>query len=422
MQQKKHWKEQKKMPYQTLNGARIPVKVFVKDIADVESQALDQLRNTANLPWVLGLSAMPDLHWGNGATVGSVIVQRDALSPSVVGVDIGCGMMAWETNLTIENLKDLKDLRHSIERSCPTGFSSNGEVSSRVKTSFEALGEISERGKKYHAKAAYQLGSLGGGNHFIEICLDTLGTVWIMLHSGSRNIGKELAELHISKAQGLMGELTKKYPYLTEKPIPKELAAFLIDSPGYKEYIEDLFWCQRFAKANREEMMARVIKDVSYHVYGEEKLASFICPPNKIKVHCHHNYISDEMTEFGVALVTRKGAVSAQKGELGIIPGSMGAKSFIVRGKGNNDSYCSCSHGAGRKMSRTAAKKTFTVEDIIEQTKGVECNKDRSVLDEIPGAYKDIMEVMNNQTDLVEIVAELKQIICVKGGEGSRRR
>lgn len=405
------------MTFKLLNGARIPIKMFVKDIAEVESGALDQLRNTANLPWVNGISVMPDVHWGNGATVGSVIVQRDALSPAVVGVDIGCGMMAYQTIFTLEHLEGdegIRKLRASIERSVPVGFNSNKEVTKRVASFIDELGKLSERGEKFLERAKVQLGTLGGGNHFIEICLDTKGTVWVMLHSGSRNIGKELAEYHIHKAQGLMGELAKKYPSITESPIPKELAALLVGTKEYDDYIEDLFWCQGFAKKNREEMMLRVLKDLSYHVYKEERLwTTFV---TDLRVQCHHNYISKEDTEHGAAsLVTRKGAVSAHKNELGIIPGSMGAKSFIVRGKGNADSYCSCSHGAGRKMSRGKAKKEFTLEDLAEQTKGVECRKDKDVLDEIPGAYKDIAEVMEAQKELVEVVAELKQILCVKG-------
>lgn len=404
------------MPFKILNGAKIPIKVFVKDLVEVESEALNQLRNTADLPWVLGVSAMPDVHFGMGATVGSVIVQKDALSPSVVGVDIGCGMIAYQTIFKADDLggdEGLRKLRASIERSVPTGFNSNKEVSKRVTEFMDGLGKISERGQRFLERANQQLGTLGGGNHFIEVCLDTNGIVWIMLHSGSRNIGKELAELHISKAKGLMGELAKKYPEITEKPIVPELAALLVGTKDYDEYIEDLFWCQRFAQANRREMMLRVLKDLSYHVYKEKRLWSTFV--TDLRVECHHNYISQESTEHGATLVTRKGAVSAHKGELGIIPGSMGAKSYIVKGKGSLDSYCSCSHGAGRQMSRGKAKKVFTIEDLANQTKGVECRKDGGVLDEIPGAYKDIDVVMKNQDDLVEVIAELKQIICVKG-------
>jgi tRNA-splicing ligase RtcB len=398
------------MTYKILDGARIPIKVFVDNLEEVEEEAQKQLVNTANLPWVLGLSAMPDVHWGNGATVGSVIAQKDALSPSVVGVDIGCGMCAVKTIFNSNHISNLKDLRHSIERDVPVGFSSNKQVTDRVFKSFQSIGLLSERGQKHQNKALLQLGTLGGGNHFIEICLDKEDSVWIVLHSGSRNIGKELAEHHISKAQGLMGELINKYPSLTETKIPKELAAFLVGTQEYDDYINDLNWCQKFAYENRLEMMQRVLKNLSFHILKEFN-------PNITTqvINCHHNYINSEDTEFGHALVTRKGAVSAKLGEYGIIPGSMGAKSFIVRGKGNPNSYCSCSHGAGRKMSRGQAKRTFTEQDLINQTIGVECRKDSGVIDEIPSAYKDIDKVMQNQSDLVEIIAELKQVICVKG-------
>jgi tRNA-splicing ligase RtcB len=407
------YKKEASMPYQVLGGARVPVKVYVESLSDVESSALDQLRNTANLPWVLGVSGMPDVHWGNGATVGSVIVQRDALAPSVVGVDIGCGMCAVLTPLKASQLKDLPKLRHSIERSVPVGFNSNSKISENAKRLLLELGRPSERASDgLYQRATEQLGSLGGGNHFIEICLDKEPdpNVWVMLHSGSRNIGKELAELHIRKAKGLMGELVRKFG---EMVIPEELAALVVGTPEYEQYLEDLFWCQRFAKANRDEMMVRVLKDLSHHVLGEDKGPGFMTLE---RVDCHHNYVSREDTPLGNGLlVTRKGAVSARIGEMGIIPGSMGARSFIVRGKGNPDSFCSCSHGAGRKMSRGKAKKTFTVADMKLQTEGVECRKDAGVLDEIPGAYKDIEQVMRNQSDLVEVAAELKQVLCVKG-------
>jgi tRNA-splicing ligase RtcB len=404
------------MPYVTLAGAKIPVKIFVKDLSEVESSAIDQVRATANLPWVLGMSSMSDIHWGNGAPIGSVIVQRDALSPAVVGVDIGCGMMSYETTIKADELggsEGLRNLRNKIELSVPVGFHSNKEVTKRVFNSFKNLGELSERGQLFSKKATEQLGTLGGGNHYIEICLDKNETVWVMLHSGSRNIGKELAEYHIHKAQGLMGELAKKYPSITDKPIPKELAALLVGTKEYNDYIEDLMWAQRFALANRQEMMLRVLKDLSNHVFGEERLPSTFT--TDMKVACHHNYISQEDTEFGASLVTRKGAVSAKAGELGLIPGSMGAKSYVVRGKGSPDSFQSCSHGAGRKMSRGKAKKAFTLEDLAIQTAGVECRKDAGVLDESPGAYKNIEEVMENQSDLVDVVTELRQVICVKG-------
>ena len=399
------------MSYQVLQGARIPIKVFVKDLADVESSALNQLRNTANLPWVLGVAAMPDVHFGMGATVGSVIVQQDALSPSVVGVDIGCGMCAVKTPFKANDiLKDglLAKLRHSIERSVPVGFNANKNISTRAAASFTAIGTPSVRADAtLIARAQSQLGTLGGGNHFVEVCLDKEENVWVMLHSGSRNIGKELAELHIRKARGLMGDLVKKFGAMQ---IDEDLAALVVGTQEYSDYMYDLLWCQRFAKANRDEMMSRVLKDLSHAMYGEARLESTLTLE---RVDCHHNYV--EVDAFGGTLITRKGAVSAKLGELGIIPGSMGARSFIVKGKGSADSYCSCSHGAGRKMSRGQAKRTFTVEDVKLQTAGVECRKDEGVIDEIPAAYKNTDEVMANQSDLVDIVAELKQVLCVKG-------
>jgi len=399
------------MPYQILQGSKVPVKVFVDDLSKVESEALNQLRNVANLPWVLGVSAMPDCHYGKGATVGSVIVQKEALSPTVVGVDIGCGAIATKTPFSLSDFdnKSLKILRDQIEASVPVGFKSNETLTNRAATSFLNIGVPSERAEKFLSNAALQLGSLGGGNHFIEICTDKENNIWIMLHSGSRNIGKELADYHINKAKGLMGELVKKFG---EMIIDPDLAALVVGTSAYDDYIRDLFFCQKYASANREEMMLRVLRQLSLFVLNEDVGPTKL---TKLKVSCHHNYISAEDTPLGYALVTRKGAVSAKIGELGIIPGSMGQKSYIVKGLGNAESYSSCSHGAGRRMSRGKAKKVFTLEDMEIQTLGVECRKDMGVLDEIPGAYKDIDEVMNNQKDCVEVVAELKQILCVKG-------
>lgn len=407
--------EEKTQSYKILTGARLPIKIFIKDIDSIEEEAKKQLIQVANLPWVDGLSVMPDVHFGKGATVGSVIAQNGALSPSVIGVDIGCGMAAFKTNVKVDQLggdKGLKELRHSIERSVPVGFNWNKSLTKSAEKLLKELGPISQRGEQFFERASVQLGSLGGGNHFIEICSDLEGLVWIMLHSGSRNVGKQLADHHISTAKGLMGGLVKKYPTIQNNPIPKDLAALLVGSDEYNAYLEDLMWCQRYAAANRTEMMSRILKDFSHHVFKEHKLESHFVTQ---KVMCHHNYLSEEQTPLGVKLVTRKGAVSAKEGEFGIIPGSMGAKSFIVKGKGNPDSFCSCSHGAGRKMSRTKARKSFTLDDLQKQTDGVECRKDGGVLDEIPSAYKDIEEVMESQSDLVEIVAELKQLICIKG-------
>lgn len=402
------------MPYLTLHGAKTPIKVWVDDLSSTESEALDQLRKSANLPWVEAVAAMPDVHAGKGATVGSVIVSKGAVSPAVVGVDIGCGMAAVKTPFNANRLGGsykLKQLREKIEAEVPVGFNRHEYVSGRIKSSFTDLGVLSAAGSRFEKDALYQLGTLGGGNHFIEICLDKEDRVWVMLHSGSRKIGKELAEYHIRTAKGLMADLVKRFGAYE---IDKDLAALAVGTPEYDAYISDLYWCQRYARANRDEMMLRVLSVLSEHVEGDD-----IGPRNmtEMRVDCHHNYIEDIEHNGQPALLTRKGAVSAKKDELGIIPGSMGAKSFIVKGLGNEDSFCSCSHGAGRKMSRTKAKARFTLDDLRDQTAGVECRKDKDVIDEIPGAYKDILKVMAQQSDLVEVVAELRQVVCVKGGK-----
>lgn len=395
-----------------LNKSRVPVKIW-SDINTVESAALDQLTNAANLPFVFKhVAAMPDVHLGKGATVGSVVATKGAVCPAAVGVDIGCGMMAVKTNLDPQVVQDkIAAIRLSIERSIPLGHESNRKLTKSVEEwanweKFEHLTVIGQGNKDHREmlkRAQSQLGSLGGGNHFIEICLDTENNVWVMLHSGSRNVGKVVAERHIDKAKGLMKQMFISLP-------DPELAYFAEGTPEFKNYLNDLEWCQDYAAQNRKEMMERVLKDLSYAIHGE---------PNAIvtdvKVNCHHNYVSRE-NHFGEnVLVTRKGAVRAREGDLGIIPGSMGTRSYIVKGLGNPDSFCSCSHGAGRRMSRGEAKRTFTVKDLESQTAGIECRKDEGVLDEIPGAYKDIDEVMDNQKDLVEVVAQLRQIMCIKG-------
>lgn len=394
-----------------LNKARVPVKIW-SPLDQVESSALDQLTNTANLPFVFKhVAAMPDVHLGNGATVGSVIATKGAICPAAVGVDIGCGMMAIKTDLDYRVVQDkIKDIRHSIERSIPVGHESNKKIITSV-ANWQGWAEYKNlNAAKTHAKtkelferAQRQLGSLGGGNHFIEICLDTENNVWVMLHSGSRNIGKSLAEMHI---YGAKQEMKKMFISL---PDP-DLAYYVEQTQSYNEYMFDLMWAQEYAAANREEMMKRVMKDISYSIFKEDGKVG-----NLMEVNCHHNYVSKENHYGENVLVTRKGAVRARSGDLGIIPGSMGAKSYIVRGLGNKESFDSCSHGAGRRMSRSEAKRTFSLEDLAKQTEGVECRKDDGVLDEIPSAYKDIDQVMDNQKDLVEIVAQLKQIMCIKG-------
>lgn len=383
-------------------------------ISGVEPQALKQLENIAALPWAFHhVAVMPDCHWGVGATVGSVIAMKNALSPAAVGVDLGCGMGAVRTSLRASDLPDsLAEIRSAIEKAIPVGFNHHAEpveVGGQLQADVDALhGEyasltpeyvrgLDKKGGSIESKAFRQLGTLGGGNHFIELCLDTVDNVWLMLHSGSRNIGKLLAEVHIAKAKTLA--------HNAELP-DKDLAVFLASTSEMEAYRRDLFWAQRYAMLNRKVMM---------QLY-RAALAPLL-PPFSVEdeVWCHHNYVAEE-THFGEeVLVTRKGAIRAGVGEMGIIPGSMGTRSFIVEGLGNAGSFSSASHGAGRKMSRGAAKRMFTTADLEAQTAGVECRKDADVIDEIPGAYKDIGDVMANQADLVRVKAELRQVLCVKG-------
>jgi tRNA-splicing ligase RtcB len=379
----------------------VPVKIWTKD---VEPEAVVQLTNTARLPFVFKhVAAMPDVHFGMGATIGSVVATKGAICPAAVGVDIGCGMMAVKTGLLAEKVMEkLPELRHSIERSIPTGHHGNKTIFGSVEQ-WEGWNRwLRPRTGKLFDKALSQLGSLGGGNHFIEICLDTENNVWVMLHSGSRGTGNEIASAHIDKAKGIMKQMFIGLP-------DPDLAYFAQGTDEFTRYIADVKWCQDYAFHNRQEMMNRVLKDLAYAVNGKEPVVPVMA------INCHHNYLEWEHHYGENVIVTRKGAIRARLGDLGIIPGSMGTRSFIVRGKGNPESFDSCSHGAGRRMSRTAARNRFTIADLAAQTSGVECRKDAGVIDEIPGAYKAIEDVMANQADLVEIIAELKQILCVKG-------
>lgn len=392
------------MSYQKLNisGAKADVLSWVNHELSREEQ--DMLRNVSRLPCLFKhVSIMPDAHLGVGSMVGSVIATKDAVIPATVGVDIGCGMAAIKTPFKSSILQNkLKDLRLAIEEAIPVGFNAYKE-SPEEASRWQGWAEFDElhRGvQDREKKAMTQLGTLGGGNHFIEVCLDTEDRVWLMLHSGSRNIGKELAERHIATAKTLHK--------LNELPDPN-LAYFIQGTPEFAAYWHDLEWAQKYAFKSREVMMNRLLK-VFYKMFNN---GTAFRP--EISVNCHHNYVSPEVHFGEEVFVTRKGAIRADEGMYGIIPGSMGAKSFIIKGLGNAQSFNSCSHGAGRKMSRTAAKKRFSREDLIRQTAGVECRKDSGVVDEIPGAYKDIDEVMRNQSDLVEIVAEIKQVVCVKG-------
>jgi tRNA-splicing ligase RtcB len=377
---------------------------------EVEHAAMDQLRNISKLPWVHGIRVMPDVHLGKGATVGSVVAMKQAVSPSAVGVDIGCGMMAVKTNLTLTDLPDdLGPMRSAIEKAVPVGFNANDGTAPVLKRdqmlsqSFDRLfgqfhGLRAEKVSDREGRAVNQCGSLGGGNHFIEVTVDDNEVVWLMLHSGSRNIGKELAERHIAKAKGLDHNLN----------LPdRDLAVFLAGTPGMQDYLHDLYWAQDYAMLNRRIMMATV-KGV-FAKFFDTKVQWLA------EINAHHNYVSEESYDGEDLIVTRKGAISAQKDQYGLIPGSMGTGSFVVKGLGNTEGYCSASHGAGRKMSRSKAKKTFTVDDLAAQTAGVECRKDAGVVDEIPGAYKDLESVIAAQVDLVEVEARLTTLLCVKG-------
>ena len=382
----------------------VPIKLWTP-VDQVEASALNQLKNTARLPFVFKhVAAMPDVHFGIGATVGSVVASKGAICPAAVGVDIGCGMVAARLNIQPDQVLDkLPAIRHSIERSVPVGFNGNKTVQPDVEAWTGWANAPMAQGGGLFQKAMSQMGSLGGGNHFIELCLDEAGQVWVMLHSGSRNVGKTLAEEHIRKAKDEMKRMFIGLP-------DPDLAYFVEKTTAFEAYVRDVSWAQEYALWNRSVMMARVIKDLSFAVYGENFRVNALD-----YINCHHNYVAREHHFGENVLVTRKGAVRARRGDMGIIPGSMGTRSYIVRGLGNPESFDSCSHGAGRRMSRGQAKRTFTVDDLAAQTAGVECRKDIGVLDEIPGAYKDIDEVMANQADLVEVVAVLKQVLCIKG-------
>ena len=392
-----------------------PIKIWTDE---VEDSALRQLKNLARLPFIHhnGVVAMPDVHAGIGATIGSVIATTGAIIPAAVGVDIGCGMCAVKTTLKASDLpEDLKEIRLAIERETLQDHGNDNRKKTTLNnfagffSRLEAmLDEHPKMTKSNRVKqdslnrATKQMGTLGGGNHFIEICLDENQDVWVMLHSGSRGIGNMIGNYFINVAKE---EMEKHFITLPDQ----DLAFFPQSTHHFDEYVTAVYWAQSYAFKNREAMMEDVLM----------VLRKFISKPFELvdeAINCHHNYVEQE-NHFGKNVwLTRKGAIRARQDDLGIIPGSMGQKSYIVRGKGNPDSYCSCSHGAGRAMGRNQAKKTFTVDDLSTQTEGVECRKDAGVLDEIPGAYKNIDVVIENQKDLVEVVHTLKQVLCVKGG------
>lgn len=387
----------------------VPVKIFTNDI---DSDSIKQLKKMAQLQFIYShIAVMPDVHVGKGATVGSVIPTQHAIIPAAVGVDIGCGMNAVRLNLKASQLPDnLSPLRHAIERKVPVGFELHKQIKAKASSIIpleKRLQPIIQKHpglvrmlRKFDATWQKQLGTLGGGNHFIELCLDENQDVWIMLHSGSRGLGNVIGTYFI--------ELAKKEAQHRFGHVPdKDLSYFAEGSASFNDYVEAVEWAQNYAFENRREMMRLILEAIRP-----------LLPPfqmTKEAINCHHNYVSRE-NHFGEdLLITRKGAIRAGQDELGIIPGSMGAHSYIVKGKANPESFCSCSHGAGRKMSRNKAKLLFSQDDLIQQTQGIECRKDAGVIDEIPSAYKDIDQVMANQSDLIEIVHTLKQILCIKG-------
>ena len=404
--------------YNEIPSPRFPIKAWTGDM-DIEEQAVKQLRNTATLPFIHEhVAVMPDVHFGLGATIGSVVPTVGAIVPACVGVDIGCGMCAVKTDLSSNDLpENLKKVRSAIEKAVPHGRTNNGgrndrgawnDIPKRVRNLWKS--HLDERFQQL--TASYKnlqntnhinhLGTLGGGNHFVEVCLDEADQVWFMLHSGSRGVGNAIAQIFIAKARKEMERQDIRLP-------DRDLAYLVEGSETFNDYVFGVEWAQDFARVNRQVMMENVI---------DELRKSKLLKPFKadvLAVNCHHNYVTRE-THFGKeCFITRKGAVRAGDGDLGIIPGSMGTRSYIVRGKGNAESFHSCSHGAGRVMSRTKAKKTFSLDDHAKATAHVECRKDKDVIDETPLAYKDIDKVMEAQSDLVDVVHTLKQVVCVKG-------
>ena len=383
------------------------------DETGIEEPAIRQLRNVSALPWTHGLRVMPDVHYGKGATVGSVIAMHQAVAPAAVGVDIGCGMTAVRTNLSPDRLPDdLGRLRRTIERGVPVGNGAHKDHSptidrhGRLKRRFKEMREgfeslqarrLARSFGRLETKAVNQIGTLGGGNHFIELCAGDDDRIWVTLHSGSRGIGNRLAQEHMEVAQSLTHN---------KGLVDRDLAVFLSHTPQMEAYLHDLWWAQSYALLNRDVMLASICDDLSRHI----PRIAFEDP-----IRCHHNYVAVETYDDLELIVTRKGAIRAGKDDLGVIPGSMGTGSYIVRGLGNPVSYESASHGAGRRMSRSQARRQFTTDDLAAQTEGIECRKDSGVVDEIPAAYKDIDQVIRAQSDLIEVIARLQILLCVKG-------
>jgi tRNA-splicing ligase RtcB len=394
---------------EVLTSGRVPVKIWTDEVDD---RSREQLSNIASLPFIHHhVAAMPDVHLGIGATIGSVIATHKAIIPAAVGVDLGCGMVAARLSLTANEIdeKSLQKVFDQISRDVPVGRAQHRDdrvLADAAKPFEPGLKSLTDRHPELlkafgkFSKWTNQMGTLGGGNHFIEVCLDETNQVWVMLHSGSRGIGNAIASYFIALARKDMERWMIQLP-------DRDLAYFPEGSEHFADYVEAVHWAQDYAMQNRTSMLELVLAALQRHL-----------PPFTVTtqaVNCHHNYVAQEHHYGENVWVTRKGAIRARAGDLGIVPGSMGARSFIVRGLGNPESFCSSAHGAGRKMSRTAAEKQFTVADMVAQTQGVICRKDKDVIDEIPGAYKDIDQVMANQADLTEILHTLKQVVCVKG-------
>jgi tRNA-splicing ligase RtcB (3'-phosphate/5'-hydroxy nucleic acid ligase) len=392
-----------------LTSQRVPVKIWTDD---VDENSKRQLANIASLPFIHHhVAAMPDVHLGIGATIGSVIATHKAIIPAAVGVDIGCGMVACRLAITGNNLdeKSLRKVFDQISRDVPVGRDQHRDDRALVEAAAPFASRLDAMTQKHpqllkafgkFSKWVNQMGTLGGGNHFIEVCLDESNQVWVMLHSGSRGIGNALASYFIELARQDMERWMIHLP-------DRDLAYFPEGSEHFGDYVEAVTWAQEYAMQNRREMVDLVLAALRRHLPAFDVTGEL--------VNCHHNYVAVEHHYGADVWVTRKGAIRAREGDLGIIPGSMGTRSYIVRGKGNPESFTSCAHGAGRKMSRTAAEKQFSAADLVRQTEGVICRKDKGVVDEIPGAYKDIDMVMANQADLVDVMHTLKQVVCVKG-------
>ena len=401
--------------YELIHAGRVPIKAWTRGL-EIEESARKQLENISRLPIVFRhVAVMPDVHFGIGATVGSVVPTENAIIPAAVGVDIGCGMVAVETSLDASLLPDnLKSLRTAIERAVPHGRTANGgrgdrgawhKVPKGPEQAWQALSaEYKELVDKHprigQGNDLNHLGTLGTGNHFIEVCLDERDRLWFMLHSGSRGVGNRIGTYFIA--------LAKKDMKIHVRDLPDIDLAYLREgTKHFDDYVQAVEWAQRYAMTNRQLMMDAVVEA------AKRELPPFTL--GETAVNCHHNYVAKEHHFGHDVFVTRKGAVRARLGDLGIIPGSMGARSYIVRGKGEAQSFCSCSHGAGRAMSRGEAKRRYSVEDHVKATEGIECRKDADVIDETPMAYKPIDKVMEAQADLVDVVHELRQVVCVKG-------